>query len=267
MTGAFAAPALAEESTYPARLSRHIARFRLYPAAALTLSIQGTAKVGFTVTRDGKLLGPRIVESSGDEDLDHAALESLKKAEPLPVAPASVKDDELDFVLPVVYRLSQSALTSAADIDVAAFMSGKCSSTSLGEHLDCKHAVYALTRNGRVSFRIVLEDREKARQAVVFAGAEASKPQGDTYQVSIDQIRLYLKALPKPEGTVDNPVKAVTGTCKQIGDFSRRKLSRLSCSASEEGGQVYAVEFESDGSPIKVKSERDERLAPPAKPQ
>lgn len=89
MTWAFAGPAVAEEPTFMSELSQHIAKFRYYPASAWVLDIQGTATVTFTLTRDGSVLDLRIVKSAGDEDLDQAVLETLKKAQPLPKIPES----------------------------------------------------------------------------------------------------------------------------------------------------------------------------------
>ena len=126
--------------------------------------------------------------------------------------------------------------------------------------MSCKYAAYSLTKSGRSNFKIALEDRDDARRAIGFSGVEARKPQSDIYEVSIDKILLYSKDRPKDEGEIDPLMKAATGACRQIGDFSRRKLLSLSCSATDETGQVYSIDFESDGSPIKVRSERDERL-------
>jgi TonB family protein len=266
VTCAFAGPALAQEPTFMSELSQHIARFRYYPASASILDIQGTAMVSFTLTRDGSLLDLKIMKSAGDEDLDQAALETLKKAQPLPKIPESMTDDKLKFTLPMIYRLSKTAIARVADTELAAFMAGKCNSANVGgQAISCKYAAYALTKSGRSNFKIALEDRDDARRAIAFSGVEARKPQSDIYEVSIDKILLYSKDRPKLEGEIDALAKAATGTCRQTGDFSRRKLSNLSCSATDEAGQVYSVDFGSDGSPIKVRSERDERLVTRAK--
>jgi TonB family protein len=266
MTCAFAGPALAEEPTFMSTLSQHIARFRYYPASASVLDIQGTAMVTFTLTRDGSVLDPRIVKSAGDEDLDQAALETLKKAQPLPKIPESMTEDKLKFTLHLVYRLSKSAMARAADTELAAFMAGKCNSASVGgQTMSCKYAAYSLTKSGRSNFKIALEDSEDARRAIAFSGIEAKKPQSDIYEVSIDKILLYSKDRPKDEGEIDPLMKAAAGTCRQVGDFARRKLSNLTCAATDEAGQVYSVDFGSDGSPIKVRSDRDERLVTRAK--
>ncbi len=261
LTYAFAGPALAQQPAFMSELSQHIARFRYYPALASVLDVQGTAMVIFTLTRDGSLLDSRIVTSAGDEDLDQAALETLKKAQPLPKIPESMTGDQLKFTLPIIYRLSKSAMARAADTELAAFMAGKCDSASVGgQAISCKYAAYSLTKSGRSNFKIALEDRDDARRAVAFSGVEARKPQSDIYEVSIDKILLYSKDRPKDEGEIDPLVKAATGSCRQIGDFARRKLLNLSCSATDEAGQAYSIDFGSDGSPIKVRSERDERL-------
>jgi TonB family protein len=261
MTCAFAGPAVAEEPTFMSELSQHIAKFRYYPPSAWVLDIQGTATVTFTLTRDGSVLDPRIVKSAGDEDLDQAVLETLRKAQPLPKIPESMTDDKLKFTLPMIYRLSKTAMARVADTELAAFMAGKCNSANVGgQAVSCKYAGYSLTKSGRSNFKIALEDPNDARRAVAFSGVEASKPQSDIFGVSIDKILLYSKDRPNDGGEIDPLVKAATGTCRQTGDFARRKLVNLSCTATDEAGQAYSVDFESDGSPIKVRSERDERL-------
>lgn len=266
MTCAFTGPALAEEPTFMSTLSQHIARFRYYPASASVLDIQGTAMVAFTLTRDGSLLDPKIVKSTGDEELDQAALETLKKAQPLPKIPESMTDDKLKLTLPMIFRLSKAAMARAADTELAAFMAGKCNSANVGgQAVSCKYAAYSLTKSGRSNFKIALEDRDDARRAVAFSGVEARKPQSDIYEVSVDKIMLYSKDRPNDAGEIDPLVKVATGTCRQTGDFSRRKLLNLSCTATDEAGQVHSVDFGSDGSPIKVRSERDERLVTRAK--
>lgn len=59
------------------RFSRRLERRQLY----------GTAIVSFTIDRDGNLLTYEIVKSSGHEAIDEAAIETLKRASPMPPVP------------------------------------------------------------------------------------------------------------------------------------------------------------------------------------
>jgi len=58
-----------------------------YPARARRFRFQGTVQLAFCVDAQGMAVQARLVQSSGYESLDEAALECvLKKAQPLPVA-------------------------------------------------------------------------------------------------------------------------------------------------------------------------------------
>lgn len=73
-------------------LLRHIARFQRYPRAAEPKRLQGTVRAVFSVSRDGKLLGAWVKTSSGQAVLDQAAIETLRRAQPLPVIPSALPD-------------------------------------------------------------------------------------------------------------------------------------------------------------------------------
>ena len=59
---------------------------KYYPEAAVGRE-QGVAQVFFAIDREGRLLESRIVQSSGSANLDAAALDTLKRAEPFPPPP------------------------------------------------------------------------------------------------------------------------------------------------------------------------------------
>ncbi len=46
----------------------------------------------FSVSRDGKLLGAWVKTSSGEAVLDQAAIDTLRRAQPLPVIPSALPD-------------------------------------------------------------------------------------------------------------------------------------------------------------------------------
>lgn len=73
-------------------LLRHIARFQRYPRAAELKRLQGTVRAVFSVSRDGRLLGAWVKTSSGEVVLDQAAIETLRRAQPLPVIPSALPD-------------------------------------------------------------------------------------------------------------------------------------------------------------------------------
>jgi periplasmic protein TonB len=61
----------------------------------------GTAKVKFVIDRQGKLISRELVESTGSDLLDAAALRMVERAEPFPEPPAEVTD--LTFMMPVIF--------------------------------------------------------------------------------------------------------------------------------------------------------------------
>ena len=74
---------------------------KVFPPGAIGQS--GTAKVKFAIDRQGKLLSRELVESTGSELLDAAALTMVERAEPFPEPPAEVSDDRLTFTVPVIF--------------------------------------------------------------------------------------------------------------------------------------------------------------------
>jgi periplasmic protein TonB len=65
-----------------------ISSVKEYPEAARPAS--GTAIVAFSVNRSGEILGARLVRSSGSSLLDRAAVETVRRANPVPPPPAGV---------------------------------------------------------------------------------------------------------------------------------------------------------------------------------
>lgn len=62
-------------------------------------SFVASASVILTISRDGKVAGCELLESSGNREQDQALLESIKKAEPLPSLPKSFP--QLTFNAPI----------------------------------------------------------------------------------------------------------------------------------------------------------------------
>jgi periplasmic protein TonB len=72
-------------------LLKHIARFQRYPAAAHN-KLQGTVETFFSIDRKGRLLAVWVKTSSGQILLDTEAIETIKRAQPLPSIPAELPD-------------------------------------------------------------------------------------------------------------------------------------------------------------------------------
>jgi len=78
-----------------------IMKNKYYPPVARRRGLQGSVTVAFSVLTDGVINSNTVLVSSGYSALDDAALEMLRKSSPLPVPP-----DEMDFTLPVSFRLN-----------------------------------------------------------------------------------------------------------------------------------------------------------------
>lgn len=107
--GAAAMPATAPDpgavSDYYRRVESHLARFHAYPASLAGPRPTGVVRVGLIVQRDGRVMDAWIETSSGVVPLDEAALQTLRRAEPLPGLPATLPG-AIDLIVPLRYAAS-----------------------------------------------------------------------------------------------------------------------------------------------------------------
>lgn len=89
-------------ATFQRRLQSHIARFRYYPEGAKRERAQGIVALLFSMRRDGTVTDVRIVSSSGYTSLDAAAIETIRKAQPMPKIPAELPE-QLTIGVPVAF--------------------------------------------------------------------------------------------------------------------------------------------------------------------
>jgi protein TonB len=82
-------------------VSERVRQFFYYPAAALAVRRTGLVIVHFGVRRDGQIERLEISKSSGDAELDKAALDIMHKAQPLPAIPDRMHADRVDGELPI----------------------------------------------------------------------------------------------------------------------------------------------------------------------
>lgn len=94
------------QTSYEQRLSLWLQKFKVYPETARAAGIQGDAVVRIRVDRQGNI-GYYILErSSGYPVLDHAAIDMIKRANPVPPVPAGYPGgDTLEFMIPVNFHL------------------------------------------------------------------------------------------------------------------------------------------------------------------
>ncbi len=92
--------------SYYAELHAWIQRHQTYPDKARRLRQAGVTLVKLGVARDGKLLFARVEKSSGYPLLDQAALDAIKRADPLIAIPASIGKPMLTLIIPMQFILT-----------------------------------------------------------------------------------------------------------------------------------------------------------------
>jgi protein TonB len=91
---------------FAAVVRKEIESQKRYPPAAQSSGVEGRARVKVTISKDGKLENAEIIESSGYEILDKAALQSVKDAAPFPPIPEAVKRNTIQMSIRLNFRLS-----------------------------------------------------------------------------------------------------------------------------------------------------------------
>ena len=86
---AVSGPASSAAAKFQQTLLRHISRFQRYPSAAGPARLVDTQ---FAIARDGTLLGVWVRTSSGQMLLDKEAIETIRRAQPLPPIPPELPD-------------------------------------------------------------------------------------------------------------------------------------------------------------------------------
>lgn len=88
------------EASWETLLLSHLEKHRRYPATAKGRA--GVAYVSFRMNRQGQVLSASIARSSGSTALDRAALDTVRRAQPLPAIPAD-RPDVLELSVPVEF--------------------------------------------------------------------------------------------------------------------------------------------------------------------
>jgi hypothetical protein len=140
------------------------------------------------------------------------------------------------------------------DIDMFASMAGRCSSLKVaGRDFACTTMAFFHSPGGRSSFTVPLNDPDDDSHIITFSGAKSKRERADLYELSVDQMLLKSKDRPKADGLPVPLVVSSTGTCRQIGNFAAQQVSSIACDATDANGIEYKLQFESDGSPIRVR--------------
>jgi hypothetical protein len=150
--------------------------------------------------------------------------------------------------------LADTAARQEPELDMFASMTGKCSALKVADiDFSCTTVAFSHSPGGRSGFTVPLNDPNDESHIITFSGEQAKREQDNKYELSIDRMLVKSKDRPKVDGLPSPAVETSTGLCTQIGNFARQQVSSVACSAVDANGRKYEFQFESDGSPIKVR--------------
>jgi periplasmic protein TonB len=86
-------------NAYNALVFGHLQRFKRYPKGARGAS--GTVVVRFELSRTGDVIASKVTKSSGNEVLDHEALDILRRGSPFPPFPSAKPGVQDSFIAPI----------------------------------------------------------------------------------------------------------------------------------------------------------------------
>ncbi|TQV61930.1 MAG: energy transducer TonB, partial [Halothiobacillaceae bacterium] len=93
------------EAAYRDRVRQAVDAHKVYPRLARRMGEEGRVVLAFALEADGRLIGVRVLESSGSELLDEAALEAVREAAPFPPFPDGITRTRWEFTLPLAFAL------------------------------------------------------------------------------------------------------------------------------------------------------------------
>ncbi len=96
--------------SYFNRIKHQIQRVWGYPAQAAQRGISGQVSLRFQISRDGNLVGVQVVDNSGFEILDMAAIKAVKEAAPYYPFPITITKSKLTILATFVYSPSYNQL-------------------------------------------------------------------------------------------------------------------------------------------------------------
>ena len=90
-------------ASYFARIKNQIELVWVYPSEAAQRGVSGKLTLRFKISKDGNLLGIRLIEGSRYEVLDLAAIKAIKEAAPFYPFPLTIKKKKLSILATFVY--------------------------------------------------------------------------------------------------------------------------------------------------------------------
>ncbi|WP_315811198.1 hypothetical protein [Bradyrhizobium sp. SZCCHNR2028] len=159
--------------------------------------------------------------------------------------------------------LAQAPMTAAStsentpDIDLYALMSGSCRTAKVdGREFSCKTVAFFHSEKGRAHFTVALDDPADESHIIAFSGINGRRSIQNVYELPIDRMLLNSKHRPKVDGIPVPATKSSAGVCRQVGNFAMLKVTSVTCSAKDDSGRAYELQFVSDGTPITLRRVR-----------
>ena len=90
-------------ASYFSRIKHQIERVWTYPSEAAQRGISGRLTLRFRISKDGNLISARVVDKSGHDILDFAAIKAVKEAAPFYPFPETIKKDNLSILATFIY--------------------------------------------------------------------------------------------------------------------------------------------------------------------
>ena len=84
-----------------------IEKHKRYPLMARRAGMEGVVEIDFVIARNGRLVSAVVKQSCGYAVLDRAALRAVQDVEAFPPLPVQATDQEVNFKLPLAFRLSR----------------------------------------------------------------------------------------------------------------------------------------------------------------
>ncbi|MCK1743674.1 hypothetical protein IVA80_23195 [Bradyrhizobium sp. 139] len=139
-------------------------------------------------------------------------------------------------------------------VDLLALMSGHCKTLKVaGRTFPCRTVAYAHGDKGRVNFTVAVDDPADDNHVVSFSGENGKRADDNSYELRIDRMLLNSKDRPRIDGLPVPAEQTSTGVCRQTGNFAAKKVTDVTCSATDSDGRRYELLFVSDGKPVSVR--------------
>jgi protein TonB len=96
----------ASPASWKGALIAHLNRAKRYPPEARQRGEEGTVHLNFSIDRSGRVVGYRIIGSSGSSALDQEALAMIQRASPLPAPPTDIGGARISLTVPVRFNIN-----------------------------------------------------------------------------------------------------------------------------------------------------------------